>query len=402
MMMILLTQFILLSTLVSGLKIRNAHYHYSVKMVEASDETGSTYQTTLSNDLLSCMAEDKQTELNIVESLLCFLSISMPYCEKIWGDRSVVVEVAGSVEILQLSQSPIPMLASTDSDSILLSAHHWLSLKSSNNATISRKIVQVPAEPLYLCARSVDWQGDTSDIKITFRHAFMRERHRRMCLWRLFSQFIALCAFKSARLLPWMVSAAVGVITFHHGLEKIMLLLGCGTVLLICLTPFMLKRKHRHHAKRYLFSLFSKAQADEARGLIRERLPLFQALYFSSCLLCFGSLGIYMIHCYFGISRDERNLMLRVMIAASLALLTNFVCRSFERFFVEWSWIALAVFLSEIIFPQLNPLSRDKVFVVLALITFGMEMILRKLLQVKAVKMLLEAINNQLGKIAYW
>lgn len=72
--------------------------------------------------------------------------------------------------------------------------------------------------------------------------------------------------------------------------------------------------------------------------IIRQRTPLFQALFFSSALMCIGTASSYAVYYYFGsvVDREIRNALLKLTISMAVSWFTFFLCRSFERFCRDW------------------------------------------------------------------
>lgn len=342
-----------------SMKSRNVHFAYPVQLLGTP---ASDLRFQVESDALTCFENTEHSAPNYFDAFMCLFPWASHSCESIWGSRALVIEISGSAEVLKLSQ-PVKRVHSADSI-VPLNATRWLLLSSPSNSSTVREIVQVAAEPLYLCARSNDWNGHSAELSFSFRHVYVRERDRAKCLERLFYHFLLLYTLSSRWFLPYVVALSVGVWSFQYGLQKIILLGSCSS-LVLCLAPLMLTKKHRHHAKLYLHYFFTRSQAEEAQQLIRKRMPLFQAAFFSSALLCIGCMGSYMVFHYFGISRDARNTLLNGTISMSLTWLAFFICRSFERFFSEWIWVAVSVGLAKSLEEDVNPLSRDKIAIAL-------------------------------------
>ena len=135
-------------------------------------------------------------------------------------------------------------------------------------------------------------------------------------------------------------------------------------------------QKEQTPCQALLALLFQKNQAKEVRQLMRERLPLFQALYFSCAAMCIGSVGAFSIYSYFGIDREFRNTLYKCTMAMSAAWLIFFLCRTFERFFRKWSWVLMTLVLTQLLDLHLNPASREEALVAILLITFAAESLL--------------------------
>ena len=104
--------------------------------------------------------------------------------------------------------------------------------------------------------------------------------------------------------------------------------------------------------------------------VIQQRLPVFQALFFSSAVMCVGSTRSYIIYSYFGIDREIRNTMLKLTMGVAASWFAFFLCRSFERFFRDWLWLAMSVALAQLLDGHLNPLCRDEVMVVTIVVSY--------------------------------
>ena len=87
--------------------------------------------------------------------------------------------------------------------------------------------------------------------------------------------------------------------------------------------------------------------------LIKQRLPVFQAVFFSCALICVGASCAYITHSYCGIEREMRNVLLKATIGLSAGWFVFFLCRSFERFFKDWVWLVMAAALAQVAFLSL-------------------------------------------------
>ena len=82
--------------------------------------------------------------------------------------------------------------------------------------------------------------------------------------------------------------------------------------------------------------------------VVRQRLPVFQALFFSSAVVCLGSATAYITFTYCGVSRETRNTFLRVTVGIASSWFVFFLCRSYERFCRHWMWVPMAVGLAQV------------------------------------------------------
>ena len=176
-----------------------------------------------------------------------------------------------------------------------------------------REIKQIAAEPFHLCARSTAWMTSQSTFELHFRPIFIREKDRLNTLPKLLIHAGLIAAVSSIWLLPYLISVAVVTVTFTHGLKYFLAILFCCCCI-VGLTPLMLTKKNRHIARLYLSYFFTRSQKEETRLVIKKRLPVFQAVFFASILVCFGSSGSYIVYSYCGVDRETRNLLLKATI----------------------------------------------------------------------------------------
>jgi hypothetical protein len=95
--------------------------------------------------------------------------------------------------------------------------------------------------------------------------------------------------------------------------------------------------------------------------VIKKCLPMFQALFFSSVVICFGTAISFGMYYYLGTGRELRNILLKLTLSLACSWFVFFVFRLFERFCRDWIWVGLAVGLSQMLVRHLNPLCRDYV-----------------------------------------
>ena len=356
---------VMLRQCTAATRTRKVHISYPVDLLGLGSDT---YSGNLTQDKLTCFGNRDYGVPTYRETILCMLRIPMGLdCNSIWGSRSVLVEAIGSVEILKLNRLPA---GSVFNEYISLNATRWLELPSTSSTIFQREIKHVPAEPIYLCARSNDWTGASASFSITFRPAFVRERDRQLCHSKTLIHVLLVIAMSSAWLLPYLVAAVVATLSFNHGI-KIMLAILFFSCSILTLAPFMLTKKNRHVARLYLKYFFTRIQAEETRMVIRQRLPVFQALFFSSALVCLGSAIAYITFTFCGVSRESRNTLLRITVGLASSWFVFFLCRSYERFCRHWMWVPMAVGLTQVLDLHLNPLSRDEAVVSALLISLA-------------------------------
>jgi hypothetical protein len=167
----------------------------------------------------------------------------------------------------------------------------------------------------------------------------------------------------------YVVALATAVVAFTHGMSYfILVMITC--ILVLLLFPLMLRPTNLHMARLYLKYFFTQMQAQEARQMIRQRLPLFQATFFSAALCVMGSITASLAYTYCDIGRENRNLLIQTTLSLSAAWFVFFVCRSFERFCHDWFWVVLSVTLANRLEGHVNPSSHDRILMVSLLINF--------------------------------
>lgn len=339
-------------------KIRKVHFSYPVEFL--APKISSNFEANVSTEKLTCFGNEDYHVPSYHEAFLCML----PYfrglsCTSIWASRSMIFEISGAIEFLKLTKLPEEV---ERGEHIHFDAIRWMELDSPKGHSYLREVRQVPAEPLYLCARSTDWRGEQAHFKVSFRQAYLRERDRSRSNFKMLLHVALMIALSSVWLLPYVASLFIAGVTYVHGIHYIILLLSlCCTVLL--LAPPMMTKRRRHVAWMYLHYFFSRRQQEEARSVVKERWPVFQALFFSSALVCLGCAASYLLYVYEGVDRETRNVLLCCCLSAGASWLTFFLCRYFERFFRDWVWVAMALALARVSEDHLNPHCRDKVLV---------------------------------------
>ncbi len=346
--------------------------HYSVNHMIPT--MGTHHAAIVSQDRLTCFGNRDLREPSYLDTLLCMLPLpdllySHKKCTSVWGSRGVVVSVTGSVEFLLVKNLP------AEASNADLKATRWLELQSISDETIQREIKHIPAEPFYLCARSIDWLGRDSSFHLEFRPEYLRARDRTNCGQKTLLHVLLVLAVSSRWLLPYLASFIFCVVTYTYGMYRFLIALAFSLAVL-CLAPFMFTKRNRHLARLYIDYFYYGRKAREASDTVRERLPLFQALFFSCALMCTGSVGAYIMYSYLGVNRDTRNSMIQMVMGISTGWFVFVLCRSFDYFFQRWSWLALTYFLLQFLEPHLNPQCREEAVVIILLITAAVEYIL--------------------------
>ena len=351
-----------------AIRPRKVHVSYPIDLLGTNSDT---YSGNLTLNKLTCFGNRDYGVPTYRETLLCMIRLPMGYnCHTIWGSRSVVVEVTGSVEFLKLNRLPA---GSVFNEYISVNATRWLELATTSGSLSQREVRHVPAEPIYLCARSNDWTGSQAKFHITFRPVFLREKDKQLCHSKTLVHIILVIAVTSIWLLPYIAAVVVAALTFIHGIKFIIAIITFSCCI-VSLTPLMLTKKNRHLSRLYFNYFFTRIQAEETKMVFRQRLPVLQALFFSSALVCIGSGGSYIIYTYCGIDRELRNLLLKITIGIASSWFVFFLCRSFERFCKDWVWVPMSVCLAQLLDSHLNPLSRDEVVVSTLLISLGISL----------------------------
>jgi hypothetical protein len=350
--------------------VRRIHIDYPVQILNGT--IGSHFASTVTRDQLTCFGNEDVLEPSWTDSLFCWFPVAESDCHSVWGSRAIKVEANCSVEFFRIHKLPF----STSETSHQFHAQRWFISASSERETL-----HVPAEPFYLCARNSHWRSDSVGwFSLDFRPVYPRVQDRRNFKLKIIFHAGIVGAFSSVWLLPYLVSMIVSVLSYYHGLQKLMVLMSFSSFMLMML-PFMLIKNNRHTAKLYLSYFFTRSQAKETKGVIKESLPLFQALFFSSVLMLVGTVSSYVVSNYFGIDRDFRNSAIRATIGISTGWLAFFLCRSFERFCRDWIWIALSVGLVHRLHDHLNPMVVNKMLFISFFFTSLLKLILKRVLR---------------------
>lgn len=359
----------------SALKSKNVHLRYPVKALFSQHV--QDYSANVTGDTLVCFRNIEHALPTVVQTAFCLVPFNLPKvnCAPVWGSRTLVVRHTGDMEFLKVSDHA-PELFLSLPEPLTVVGTRWMEFQSIKDNWLDpnwivdeyggRHMTQIAVEPITICARSTNPYGETSYFHASFRNVYTRERDRRQAVAKLGYHILLLLLASSIWFLPYLVAFVVAIYAYLHGLKIIMALLGTGTAVL-CLTPFMLTKKNRQLAYAYLNYYFKHAQAAEAKQLIRNKKPLFQALFFSSLLLCSGSAAVYMLYHYAILDREFRNVLLRINIGISLSWFAFFFSRSFEHFFCDWMWIVMAYMVSHFIEQHINPLAHSKMQIVVGI-----------------------------------
>ena len=332
---------------------------------------GSHHKSELTQDSMVCFGNRDFQKPSYKDTFMCMLPLPemllrYAQCDSIWGSRSVVVTVHGRVEFLQVPRLP------QEADEVELRGKRWLNLQSLTAETEQREIKHIPAEPFYLCARSIDWRGGNSSFQMEFRPVYLRKRDFNLCTQKILLHLLLVAAVSSLWFVPYIASFVLCVFAYTHGMHRFMVALGFSSAV-VCFAPLMLTTRNRQQARLYIDYFFGRRQARETRESIRERLPLFQALFFSCALMCTGSTGSYIIYSYCGVTRDLRDMLIRTTMGVSTGWFVFVLCRSFESFFHQWSWLVLTACLLQFLEPHLNPKCYMEAVVAVVIMTLAFD-----------------------------
>ena len=375
---------LLLIWAVYALSPRKVHLQYPTELLHPI--TGTSFSATVSPDKLLCFGNNDYNAPTYIETLFCMLPYipgTSTYCNSVWGSRGVEVEVKGNIEFLRVTKLPHESSADATglrvSDSayaLEISATRWLQYSSHNSVEHPiKELLQIPAEPLYLCARSTDWQGHHADFSMKFRPVYFRMRDKRQCNNSTLMHLVLVAMVTSVWFIPYLTAFLAAVLAYEHGL-KVMLTLFMISASVVCLTPLMLTRHNRQLARQYFNYFFTRLQAKETRLQIKKRLPVFQALFFSSLLVISGFGMVYMLYYYDLLARETRNIGFKTILSVAISWFIFSLCRSFERFLKDWLWIAMCVSLAHLLAGHLNPLCRNEVVVASMVLTQALRLLL--------------------------
>ena len=107
---------------VKCLKSKKVHLDsYSINILSpVSSETSNQFIGTAERDSLVCFGNDATRTPSYLDTLGCMLFLPFMNCESIWGSRTVVIDVNGSVEFYRVNGLPV------EEESSSLNATRWL------------------------------------------------------------------------------------------------------------------------------------------------------------------------------------------------------------------------------------------------------------------------------------
>ena len=100
---------------------------------------------------------------------------------------------------------------------IMINVNRWLELVSSDTKESLNESIKIAAEPIYICARSSNWDGSPSPFTVSFQPQFLRSNDRKQCIMKIAIHFIFIILSTSIWLLPYLVAAICAVLTYIHG-----------------------------------------------------------------------------------------------------------------------------------------------------------------------------------------
>jgi hypothetical protein len=95
--------------------------------------------------------------------------------------------------------------------------NRWLELVSSDTKEPLSELMKIAAEPIYICARSSNWEGSPSPFTVSFQPQFLRSSDRNQCILKIAIHFIFIIFTTSIWLLPYLVASICAVLTYIHG-----------------------------------------------------------------------------------------------------------------------------------------------------------------------------------------
>jgi hypothetical protein len=287
---------------------------------------------------------------SLMKACLCLIPGFPVTCPELWGSITTAVKVLGNVEFVKVSSVP------TESQ---FKAVRLMELTSSDDR-FAQDFFQLPDEPTVLCARSV---SDTvSRFSFELKASYIRDVDAVKFKEHLVYHFLLLWLVCSVWRIPYLMAFISMTLSFLHGLKFFGAILG-SAITVLATTPLMLTQRNRSLSLMYMAYFFGNAESkDSVKSFLNSQRPVFQSLYFSSALVTVGSAALYLLYHYFGIDREIRNALVRVVIAISIAWLTFCVSRSFDKILYDWFWIVIVVASLNMVESLLNPSSRLIVF----------------------------------------
>lgn len=340
---------------------------YPTRTISAKDSTHTIFDGHAVQNELTCFSNEDAAVPMYLQTLGCLTFLPYFECTSVWGSRSIFITANSSVEFYKVND-----FVSTGSGCASINATRWLQLEAEG-----KEIMNEPAEPLHICARSLSWKQPSSPASFTvqIRPVYLREKDKNDSLKKMLIHILLMSVASSTWLLPYLIALSVAFLSYSHAMKYFLVILGtCSFVVL--LVPFMLTKKNLHLSRLYFNYFFTRIQAEETRMVIKQRLPVFQAVFFSCALVCIGTSVAYLLYSYCGIDREIRNQLMKFGVALSAGWMIFTICRSFERFVKNWAWVGMATALAIILDKHLNQLCKVQLIVSSMVISLVLRMII--------------------------
>ena len=178
---------------------------------------GIYFSSNATNNKLVCFGNRDlaaPTYLDATACLLHFNNMLSIDCVSIWGSRQVEIKTQGSVEFIKVTRVPPE---SNYGEPIPLNVTRWLELVSSDPKEYLKETKEIAAEPIYICARSTNWDGSSSPFSVSFQPQYLRSMDRSKCISKIVAHIILIVMATSIWLLPYMVAAISAVVIYIHG-----------------------------------------------------------------------------------------------------------------------------------------------------------------------------------------
>lgn len=278
---------------VNAIKAKKIHIYYPIEHI-TNNNGNSSFQGVAKKEKLTCFGNEDYNAPNLNGLFTCLIHLSFPFisnynneCYSIWGSRLVDISVSGSVEFFRLSRLP---LETYDEIPISLFLIRWFEINSLTIDTYKSETIQIAAEPTYICARENEWikSNNKSNFSVIFHNGFIRQKDQFICLIKTFIHILIIICFSSVWFLPYLASAICGYLSYIHGI-KVFVVLSVLCISIVLLSPLMLTKKNRHLSKLYISYFFSRNKALETKMFLKQHSPIFQAIFFSSLVICIGS-----------------------------------------------------------------------------------------------------------------
>ena len=178
---------------------------------------GIYFNSNATNNKLVCFGNRDVAAPTYLDATACLLHFNQFLgidCVSIWGSRQVEIKTRGSVEFVKVLRVPPE---SNYGEPIPLNVTRWLELVSSDSDEHQSETKEIAAEPIYLCARSINWDGSPSPFSVSFQPQYLRSIDRSKCIMKIVVHLMLIMVATSIWLLPYLVAAICAVLTYSHG-----------------------------------------------------------------------------------------------------------------------------------------------------------------------------------------